>query len=193
MSDGTQFPPTSMTGQAPTPFSVQAPAPSAFDPDLPGEESVTLTRAQVRKMREMENTGVPFRLFRSGGMEAKVRAWSMSDKLVLGGLPPKLQQEWVQALNDSRTRNGRANRTASDMLKLTDNDETVANICCVAGFIWPRVVMTEDQLDGTDDCWLVTDLHIQERTRYMNLVLGGGNDDDMKQIATFLSAGVAAG
>lgn len=193
MSDGTQFPQNNPHGiVAPTPFpTFQPQAPSAFDPDIQTPGQVRYTRAQVVHMRQMENAGVPFVLHRTGGMEAKVRVFSIADKTVLLGMPPELQQAWTKTLNSTNKNTG--NRQFKDILQSVEQDENLANMICVVGFIEPRLVMTEAELDGSDDCWLVTDITLDERKRYMSLVLNNGNEDDLKKINSFLASGLELG
>lgn len=143
-----------------------------------------LTRAQVRRLREMEMEGVPFYLHKTG-MEATVKALSFADRTGMGGIDPSLQQE-IQAGFNARGQNaGTKGISFEDMMRGVGNEERIANACCVAGFIDPPLVMREEELASNPDAWWVEDLHVEERRAYMSLVLGQ-NPEEAKRITNFL-------
>lgn len=179
---------TATNGHA-TPDDDPLPFPDLLHP-VP-EEARRLSREQVRQMRRLEAEGVPFFLHRTG-IEATVRALSFADKTLLAGLPSYLQQEVAAAFNQAP--GGNAKKTFSDYVRAAANDEKIANVACVAGFIRPRLTLTEEEADRAHDpdVWWVGDLHIEERKRYMGLVIGGAAEEDLKRIAGFLDARLAA-
>lgn len=146
------------------------------------------TRAQIVRMRQMEREdGVPF-LCHVSGFEARVRLLSLAEQAMLAGIPAEVQQDLTAALNKQAGRP--RNRDFSDLLETVADDERLANGFCVAGFVWPRLVADEADLDGSDDCWLVTDLHIEERLKYLKLILGT-EQEEMRRIRAFLHEGMA--
>lgn len=146
------------------------------------------TREQIVRMRRMEREeGVPFWCDVSG-FEARVRLLSLAEQAMLAGIPVEVQQDLTATLNKQAARP--RNRDFSDLLETVADDERLANGFCIAGFVWPRLVASEEDLDGTDDCWLVTDLHIEERLKYLKLILGT-EQEEMRRIRTFLREGVA--
>jgi hypothetical protein len=146
------------------------------------------TRAQIVRMRRMEREdGVPFHCHISG-FEARVRLLTLSEQAMLAGIPADVQQDLTATLNKQTARP--RTRDFSDLLETVADDERLANGFCIAGFVWPRLVATEDDLDGSDDCWLVTDLHIEERLKYLKLILGT-EQEEMRRIRSFLHEGLA--
>lgn len=173
---------------APSPISGETrDAYAAPSPETARRESVHRTRQQAREMRRIEAEGVPFFLHITG-MEAKVRRLSFADKAMLMGLPSHLQHELSAAYNQFSSNTTQKTRTVQDMARAAANDERIANALCCAGFLEPRLTMTEAEADlaRDDGVWWVGDLHIEERKRYMNLVLGNGGEEDLKRIAGFL-------
>lgn len=169
-------------------FAGRTPAPSAPTP----QPRPAIRRDQAAAMRQAERDGVPFWCHRTG-FEAKVKLLSLADRAMLAGIPAQLQAQLTASLTGAQRAGG--SRTFSDLLRTVGEDEQLANAFCIAGFVWPRLVATEAELDGSDDCWVVTDLHIDERKKYLSLVMGG-EQEEMAKIANFLRervAGAAAG
>lgn len=146
-----------------------------------------ISRKQAAAMRQAERDGVPYWCHRTG-FEARVRMLSLADTTMLSGIPPALQQQLTASLTGANRQAG--GRTFADLLRTVGDDEALANAFCIAGFVSPRLVLTEEELDGSDDCWLVTDLHIDERKKYMGLVMGT-EQEEMAKIARFLHARMA--
>lgn len=148
------------------------------------------SRQQVAEMRRKEQEGVPFTLHRTGG-EAKVKVLSLTDHVTLLGIPPQLQGEVLEIFNETaKVEKGQI--TIETITKNQERQERLANAICVVGFVEPRLVMTEDELDENDpDLWLVDDLHIEERVRYLNFVMGR-DTQSLKRLQTFLVEGVAS-
>ncbi len=66
----------------------------------------------------------------------------------------------------------------------------LADALCVAGFLKPRLVFDEADLDGDPHTLVVTDLHPEERLRYFNICLG--NDEEAaKRLEPFPAPAVA--
>jgi hypothetical protein len=145
------------------------------------------SRDRVVTMRRLEREdGVPFWCHRTG-FEARVKLLSLADQTMLAGIPSELQEQLSETLTAQAQRRG---RSFGDLLATVSEDERLANGFCMQGFVAPRLVATEADLDGSDDCWLVTDLHIDERKKYLNLVLGA-EKEEMAKIASFLHEGLA--
>lgn len=175
----------------PTPFPTNGSREPLLDPDVPSRDERKLpSRAEVQAIRALEVRGVPFKLDRTGG-EAIVRAFSMADQVILSGMPDSLQQKWVDALNEQRRMADLKTRTTGDQRKLAASDEKMANVACVHGFVRPRLVLTEQELDGSDECWLVTDLHLDERRRYLRFVTGNPDQEDLKLALAFRDSTLA--
>lgn len=149
------------------------------------------SRAAVRAMRMQEKAGVPYWL-KWTGVEATVRMLSFADKTLAVGLPNAIRIEINDAYAAMQSRSG-ANKTLDDVLRTAAGDERLANAVCVAGFVSPRLVMTEAELDGGDGCWLVTDLHIEERREYLAWVLGRAPEEVIKRVQNFRAEGLAGG
>jgi hypothetical protein len=149
-----------------------------------------LTRAQVLEIRRQEQAGVPWWLDRTG-YEATVRALSFADKSMISGIDARLQAEITAGFNSrGGSRNESGNTTFGDLLKGIANEERIANAFCVAGFIDPPLVLTEADLVGRPDAWVVTDLHIEERRKYSGFVLGM-DPAESRRISSFLTSRVA--
>lgn len=147
------------------------------------------TRDHILRMRRLEREdGVPFWCHVSG-FEARVKLLTLADQTMLAGIPAEVQQDLTATLN-RQSGASRGPRQFEDLLETVADDERLANGFCAAGFVWPRLVMSEDELDGSDDCWLVTDLHIDERLKYLKLILGT-EQEEMRKIRSFLHEGVA--
>jgi len=152
-----------------------------------------VSRAQALAMRQAEREGVPFWCHKTG-FEARVKLLSLADSTMLAGIPPALQGQLTASLAGADRAGGRG-RGFAELLRAVGEDEALANAFCIAGFVSPRLVLTEEELDGSDDCWVVTDLHVEERKKYLGLVMGTEREE-MAKIASFLRervAGDAAG
>ena len=149
-------------------------APSAFRP--------AVSRAQAAAMRQAEREGVPFWCHKTG-FEARVKVLSLADSTMLAGIPATLQAQLTASLTGADRRE--RGRGFSELLRAVADDEALANAFCCAGFVSPRLVLTEDELDGSDDVWLVTDLHVEERKKYLGVVMGTEREE-MARIAKFL-------
>lgn len=159
-----------------------APASATFRP--------AVSRAQAAAMRAAEREGVPFWCHKTG-FEARVRMLSLADATMLAGIPPALQAQLTASLTGAdRSRGG--GRGFAELLRAVGEDEALANAFCCAGFVSPRLVLTEAELDGSDDCdtWLVTDLHVEERKKYLGVVMGT-EKEELAKIARFLREGLA--
>lgn len=146
-----------------------------------------VSREQARAMRQAEREGVPFHCHKTG-FEARVRMLSLADATMLAGIPPTLQAQLTASLSGADRRE--RGRGFAELLRAVSEDEALANAFCVAGFVSPRLVLTEEELDGSDDCWLVTDLHIEERKKYLGVVMGTEREE-LARIARFLHARMA--
>ena len=148
-----------------------------------------VTRQMAKEMKRLAAEGVPMWMDRTG-LEATVRALSFADKTMLGGIEPRIQAEITAGFNARgiTARGGTGGGiTFGDMLRGVSNEERLANAVCVAGFIYPRLTLTEQEADlaNNEDVWWVQDLNIEDRRKYCNFVLGQ-DDAEAKRIANFL-------
>ncbi len=177
-----------------SPFVANAPreeppaVPSAFYAPSP---KAPLSRDAVRAMRLQENAGVPFWL-KWTNHEATVRMLSFADKMMAVGLPNHIRIELNDAYAAMQAKSG-TNKTLDDAFRTAAGDERLANAVCVAGFVDPKLVLTEAELEGREDCLLVTDLHIEERREYLAMALGRAPEEVIKRIQNFRSEGLAGG
>lgn len=160
-----------------------APVPlPASEPDAPPTVYTVPTREQARAKRDQEQQGFWFRLFRTGG-HAHVRLLSLADKATLAGLPLAQQARALEVFNElNKEQGGSGALTIQRLNKNQDRQERLANTLCIAGFVTPRLVASESELDGDPHTWLVTDVHIQERIAYYNLCIGQDQETDSKLI-----------
>src|SRR4051794_30876578 len=131
------------------------------------------TRDQVRQRRAEETEGYWFPLFRTGGA-ARVRIPSLSDRATIKAMPSSMQSLFAETVTKNRGTVKRVSgREAVEKVEADLADqEVLANAMCVVSFLQPRLVSSEEELDPSDPyCWLVTDLHIDERTAFLNLVM----------------------
>jgi hypothetical protein len=129
------------------------------------------TRDEARKARAQErDDGFLLPLPYTGGV-ARVRLLSIVDRATISALPTAIQDELAFELNRKRANGSgaiRGPKAVAEMVSNLGNQEKIANAFCVLGFIKPRLVEREDDLDPDDPyCLLVTDLHIEERTSYL--------------------------
>lgn len=138
----------------PTPLTVAA---SLSDDAIP-------TRAQAQAARNQETVlGFKYELPYTGGF-ARVRLLSIADRATIDGLPKSIQDELQNELLKS-SRNG---KEVLSVRASIETQEKLANAFCVLGFIKPRLVLTEADVDPSDPyCWTVGDLHMEERTGYL--------------------------
>jgi hypothetical protein len=153
------------------------------------------TRADLLAARKQEERGFLFRLHRSG-YDAHVRWLSISDLATLVGLPVAQQNIVLKVFNDYRRdqekQSGQRNipLTWDKVLENQAGGQEIADVLVCNGFIKPRVVMTERDLDPNDPHMIVvTDLHKQERLRYSQIALGQ-NEEEAEKLAPFPEEGV---
>src|SRR3954471_17632857 len=130
------------------------------------------TRDQVRQRRAEETEGYWFPLFRTGGA-ARVRIPSLSDRATIKAMPSAMQALFAETVTKGRTFQKVSGQAAVEKVEADLGDqEILANAMCVVSFLEPRLVASEEDLDPSDPyCWCVTDLHIDERTAFLNLVM----------------------
>jgi hypothetical protein len=152
------------------------------------------TREELLKAREQEDRGFLFHLHRSG-FDAHVRWLSIADLSTLVGLPVAQQNIVLKVFNDYRREQERQAKTKAStpltwdkVLENQSNSLEIADVLVCNGFINPKVVMTEDDLDGNENTIVVTDLHKAERLRYSQIALGQ-NEEEAAKLAPFPEAG----
>lgn len=153
----------------------------------------TMTRAEVLDIRRKEReNGVDFPLVKTG-LVATVRDLPLSDRIMLTGIPTELRSSvsTLMGFADAEREDSESVITFEQAIAMLEKTEEVTNAMCIAGFIYPRLVNSEAELDGTADCWLVTDLHIDERTKYREFVMRDrGSQSEVARLATFPGATV---
>jgi hypothetical protein len=166
------------------------------DTPIPPSVRTHMSRAEAQeRQRAMRDVGVPF-VLNELGLEARVRDLPFADVTLLMGIPAHMRPEVAQAMKTSRAS---ADAVASGdfeiMLAGIEANDAVARAICVAGFIYPRLVPTEDDLDGTDDCWLVTEIPSADRMAYFQFInrtrRNEGAARDLARLSTFPGSGVA--
>lgn len=156
--------------------------PASGAPHLP-------SRAEITARRARERAGVPFTL-EADGIVVTVRLLSLFERTTIQGLPTELQEMLLREFRKQQ-RGVRADTVSEMIAAIADNERSTDMICC-AGFVSPRLVMTEAELDGSDECWLVTDVHRSDRLRYSRLATGE-DKEELAKIRRFLRSGRVAG
>jgi hypothetical protein len=154
------------------------------------------TRAELEAAREQEERGFLFHLHRSG-YDAHVRYMSIADLSTVVGLPVAQQQVVLKVFNDYREQQNRDQKqnklpplTWDKVLANQASSQELADTLVCAGFIKPRVVMNESDLDPNDPHMItVHHLNKSERLRYSQIVLGQ-NDEEAAKLAPFPETGM---
>lgn len=107
----------------------------------------------------------------TGGF-AHVHKLTVAGLAMTNGLPVEAQNQVIKVFREFAEENNNAPLTWDRFAKNAKRNQEMADTLCCAGFIKPRLVMTEAELDGSEDCWVVSDLHIDERLKYMNMCVG---------------------
>ena len=138
------------------------------------------TREQAREKREQERRGSLMPLPRTGGW-AHVRTLSLADSTTFVGLPMQATNQVLRVYEEFRRGQDSSPLTFERLRRDQQRQERLANLVCCVGFIRPRLVLTEAELDGDPHTMLVTDLHIDERIRYLQSALS----DDAQAVRSF--------
>lgn len=156
---------------------------------------VRMTRAQVMEIRRREREeGVDFPLeqtSRAAGypVVARVRDLPFTDRTMLAGIPVGLRASLGAAM---KLGDGVETDDVESMLAALDSLEDLGRALAIAGFIRPRLVLNDWELDGTDDCWLVDDLASSEIEAYRDFAMRdrGGAQQEVERLATFPGSAV---
>lgn len=122
-------------------------------------------------------------------IEANVRRISMVDKAILDILPVDVQQVVWQGLQEYQ-REAKKAQAAGDPQSLAEavrNNVQVlkaADAWCLASFINPRLVRTQDELSLYPDAWLVDDVAAEDRIALMQACTDSSTDA-AKMLKTF--------
>lgn len=130
------------------------------------------TRQSARSRREMERSGYLLPLPRTGGV-AHVRALSLADSSTFAGLPMGMANEVLAVFNELNGEQSTGALTMERLRRNQERQERLANLVAIAGFIKPRLVSTEAELGDDPYTMLVSDIHLDERIKYLNLTLSG--------------------
>jgi len=141
-----------------------------------------LTADLAAQAREERDRLHDFELKHTGaGIFARVRHVDLSDTATLTMLPEQLLRVILGAVNDVETREGKP--TAIDeagkvdierAIKAAKAETAATDAMCVAGFVEPRLVLTQEEKDRERDAdvVLVADIHPADRRRYVEWTQG---------------------
>lgn len=157
-----------------------------------------MTRADALEIRRREREeGVDFELFKTPdpttgkNFIAKVRNLPFTDRMMITGIPVELCSSLNVAIGHAQNP-ANAIQDFETAITAFESLDNLAKALCVAGFIRPRIVLHESDLDGSDDCWLVSDLHPEERAAYRTLVMRrSAATDEVARLATFPGSAMA--
>lgn len=130
-------------------------------------ELFPMTRADVLARRQLEREGFSFKLFRTGTV-ARVRLVSLSDRATMGTLPTALQERLTKIFGKANAETGKA-RSFKEFLSGAETTLEMADLLCVIGFLEPKLVLTEADLESNPEAWVVTDLHPDERIAFFQV------------------------
>lgn len=150
------------------------------------------SRSEIRDRRRKEReSGVPFHLDYDD-IDVHVKVLSVLERATLIGLPTEVQTMLLRAFNGDDLVPEQGKRTLDDMLNIMGIEEDMANEVCIVGFVWPRLVKTEAEADAANsaDVWWLEDIHLEDRKKYLNLVMGR-DAAEMARINRFLRNGMA--
>lgn len=147
-----------------------------------------VSREEARRKRQEESRGFLMELPFTGGF-AHVHKLTVATLAMTAGLPVEAQNQVIKVFREFAEENQTTVLTWDRFAKNAKRNQEMADTLCCAGFIKPRLVMTEAELDGTEDCWLVSDLHIDERLKYMNMCVGQ-DSEAAKALIPFPEQGV---
>lgn len=131
-----------------------------------------ISREQARRNTQAaRDRGVEIYL-KNTGSRAIVRDLPFTDYVMLSGIPAKLRQEIdasfrdkaIQQVASTGTANVQGLEEAADMW---DKGLTMANAICIASFVKPRLVQTEEELDGDPMTWTIDDVDPSDRLEVM--------------------------
>lgn len=131
------------------------------------------TREEIKDRRRREREGFKFRLFRSD-YDARVRLVSLADRAQMAALPANIQDRLTKVMKQQQAT--QSSEDFAGFLRGSGLTLDMADIFCVAGFIDPPLVMTEDELVYQPDAWVVTDLHPDERVAFFQACNDEGGD-----------------
>lgn len=157
------------------------------------------TRAEIQEARRREREqGVEFPLPQTSkqlgfDVVARVRDLPFSDRVMLVGIPAELRYSLKSAMGiaDLEISEESAAESIDVALQALSTLDDLAKAICCAGFIEPRLVVQEYQVEG-DDCWLVDEIHPDERQAYYDFVMRdrAGSQQEVERLATFPGAAV---
>ena len=150
------------------------------------EEHRIPTRASARQARHQEEIGFWFPLHDTGG-EAHVRIPDITKRAELDLMPDTIQREVHKAMNAEAGQGNRPrNVTLGEFKQNLSKNQKLADLLCVYGFVKPRLVLREEDIDEDDPyCMLVTDLSERERKRFLLRCIGN-EEESAKRLQPFL-------
>lgn len=142
----------------------------------PADHTRKKTRAEIAAMREAERTESIDYYLPITKEWVRVRDLPFSDRVILMGIPAEMRDEVDASIKDETirkvaTQGVSALDSISEMAKMFEKAEALINGVCIAAFVRPRLVLHERDLEpGNEDIWLVTDVHVDERTMFFGWV-----------------------
>jgi hypothetical protein len=137
-----------------------------------------LTRDQIRREKERRSGGYIFPLTLTGGA-AQVRIPNVADKATIARLPRDVQSIVAETLarvggTAPTVEIGSPSEGVRQLMVLVEDQEKIANEFCILGFIRPRLVRTEEEVDPNDPyCLPVREIHLEDRIAFCELVTSG--------------------
>ena len=134
------------------------------------------SRKEARERRKREERGFMYPLPHTGGV-AHVKIPSLATIATHAGLPADAQEMVLRVFREAGTEAGANVAVTWDRLaRNQDRQMVLANAMCIAGFVVPRLVLSEDDLPADDDSeshvMTVDDLHVDERLGFLQLCIG---------------------
>lgn len=143
----------------------------------PGSAKQRLPMTEILERREKEANGdIDFELKATiPGFVGKVRRLSIVDRMAIGALPTVIQDRVVFLINAARgSSSDNAPLTLNRLMKSQGNNEDLANALCLAGFVYPRMVASEDEADNVESLY-IGNVSIHDRLAYLSWC--NGNDE----------------
>lgn len=140
------------------------------------------SRSLAERIREKRNAVHEFALTATAAQlgepipPAKVRIPDLGDPDILMALPETLLRTILKVVNDVESKEGTVapiDISKPDEIDLTAakqnamRQRAIVDAYCLAGFVEPRLVMTEDAQANVDD-WLLSDIHPSDRIAFFN-------------------------
>lgn len=158
-------------------------------PDSP-KPRAKLTRGRAKAFSERKKNGYWFLLQHTrdednNPMEALVYRVNFLDKEVLGHLPRQIRNKLLNLQIERAKRQGdnRPDLTPDNLVRELSRTREMADAYCCAGFIEPKVYMTESEAELMDGVW-VEDIDISDRMIF-SAICEGSFEDALRLLTPF--------